>query len=715
MKLKATILMFVLILLIQTVSAEQQLAGWRSSAYGYQTGSPPSYWINIANDISSKFPSSTPAGIWLVGETDGDGPGTILYMPCTSTTNINCQGSDIAEPYLTAFDNAGIKVILQVEPMNADINTLIDIVMNRYKHHPSVIGFGIDNEWLGSCTDGCKPTASEVISWNNKLHSINPNYILMLKHYDESKLPTGIPSDVLIVCDDEQNGNLNTLVSEHVAMENQYPNNPFGSQYGYPSDSNIWSGMSDPIKQIGTSIQSSIGRPISVFWVDFSIKTVYPPSIWNTPRITPTPTPTVEPIPEPIPTPTATPTPTPEPTVEPTPIPTPLPVPTAATIKIPIKEDTYTSSSSPTKNYGSANYMYAQSGKKAYMKFDTSVIPQTATITKAALVISVSYSSGAGTLTVYPVTSQWSENTLTARTPVTTSSAFTTIKYPKCGNDCWTTNTGFENIVQGWVKDPTTNNGFVAFTTSNVVVEYNSRSTSYPAYLTIEYIDNGQLPAENIVSEEIVGMSPDSSEFLIKRTTVYNKNNAIQKNKVIRTSRERCYDLLGIKWKTFPIKYTINPINSQGIEQSFIVDALSKSTRTWDNATSKRLFGSYTIDPNAPFGIFDGKNTLAFGLNHPNPSVVAVTYTWYYSTSKKIVEFDISFETDYPWGDGTVDPLKMDLRDIATHEIGHGVGLDDLYSLSCIDETMFGYALIGEINKRTLNRGDISGIHALYG
>ncbi|MBN2202572.1 MAG: hypothetical protein JW700_00065 [Candidatus Aenigmarchaeota archaeon] len=253
------------------------LAGWRSSMYGYQQQKPPSYWVDVAKDISSKFPGTVPGGIWLVGETDGSGPGTLLYMKSTgSYPNIAFEKGDVSEEYLNAFDKANVKVILQVEPMSADINTLIDIVMSQYKHHSSVIGFGVDIEWYGTCNDGCKPSAEDVISWNDKLHSINQNYTLMIKHFEESKLPTGIPSNILIVCDDEENGKLNTLVSEHALMESKFKNNPFGAQYGYPSDKNIWQDMQDPIKQLGNAIEDRIGRPISHFWVDFSIMDLYP-------------------------------------------------------------------------------------------------------------------------------------------------------------------------------------------------------------------------------------------------------------------------------------------------------------------------------------------------------------------------------------------------------------------------------------------------------
>ena len=253
------------------------LNGWRSSAYGYQTAASPNYWVNVARAIAAKH-GGQPAGIWLVGETDGDPTtGTLLYMPSSSSySNIRFEGGDIAEPYLAAFDKYGIKVILQVEPMNADINTLIDIIMNRYKNHSSVIGFGVDNEWYKTCTDGCKTTAAEVTAWNNKLHSINPDYVLMIKHFDPAKLPTGIPTDVLVVSDDEQNGDINTIVAEHKEMAGIYLNNRFGAQIGYPSDKNIWGNMDDPVKTLGDAVESGIRRDISIFWVDFSISQVFP-------------------------------------------------------------------------------------------------------------------------------------------------------------------------------------------------------------------------------------------------------------------------------------------------------------------------------------------------------------------------------------------------------------------------------------------------------
>ena len=57
--------------------------------------------------------------------------------------------------------------------------------------------------------------------------------------------------------------------------------------------------------------------------------------------------------------------------------------------------------------------------------------------------------------------------------------------------------------------------------------------------------------------------------------------------------------------------------------------------------------------------------------------------------------------------------MKIDFYNIATHELGHSVGMTDLYNF-CTEETMYGYATEGETKKRDLNAGDIAGINALY-
>ena len=57
----------------------------------------------------------------------------------------------------------------------------------------------------------------------------------------------------------------------------------------------------------------------------------------------------------------------------------------------------------------------------------------------------------------------------------------------------------------------------------------------------------------------------------------------------------------------------------------------------------------------------------------------------------------------------------MDTWSIVTHELGHGVGLGDLYQDQWYWQTMYGFADFGQTWKRTLESGDIAGLKALYG
>jgi hypothetical protein len=57
----------------------------------------------------------------------------------------------------------------------------------------------------------------------------------------------------------------------------------------------------------------------------------------------------------------------------------------------------------------------------------------------------------------------------------------------------------------------------------------------------------------------------------------------------------------------------------------------------------------------------------------------------------------------------------MDLQNIATHEFGHWLVLNDLYKKPARQQTMYGYGAYAETKKRTLESGDIAGLETIYG
>lgn len=177
---------------------------------------------------------------------------------------------------------------------------------------------------------------------------------------------------------------------------------------------------------------------------------------------------------------------------------------------------------------------------------------------------------------------------------------------------------------------------------------------------------------------------------------------------------ESCYKLLGVKWRSLPVNYVINPLNPQSLTEQFVTSAISTSVETWDSATSSELFNDvYSVNYTAQYGVQNFENAIVFG-DYPDNNVIGVTTVWYTPVGRRLVEFDILLNTRFAWGDATLNSSVMDLQNIATHELGHGTGLDDIYSTTCAAVTMYGYSSYGETSKRTLEQPDILGLQKMY-
>lgn len=157
--------------------------------------------------------------------------------------------------------------------------------------------------------------------------------------------------------------------------------------------------------------------------------------------------------------------------------------------------------------------------------------------------------------------------------------------------------------------------------------------------------------------------------------------------------------------------------NYDKLEASFIMDTLALAAQTWDEATSADLLLTYdnpVVNGEKSATVeLNGENAIFFA-DYSDSRVIAVASYWYNRVTKEIIECDILFNTDFTWGDASNDPSMMDLQNIGTHEIGHFFNLADIYDDGKNTLTMYGYAFEGEIQKRTLEPGDIAGIKAVF-
>ncbi|MBI1978821.1 MAG: matrixin family metalloprotease [Candidatus Aenigmarchaeota archaeon] len=181
-----------------------------------------------------------------------------------------------------------------------------------------------------------------------------------------------------------------------------------------------------------------------------------------------------------------------------------------------------------------------------------------------------------------------------------------------------------------------------------------------------------------------------------------------------------CYAFLakGAKWKVLE-PWVINPANSRGLDEGFIFNNEAANIQKWEDASSYDILGAGSTTNStlvADTSSTDGQNEVYFG-DVDSPGAIAVTIVWgiFYGPpgQRELVEWDQVYDqVDFDWS-STGEADKMDFENIATHELGHTVGMghpDD----SCTEETMYRYASYGETKKQDLNSGDIAGIQALY-
>jgi len=210
----------------------------------------------------------------------------------------------------------------------------------------------------------------------------------------------------------------------------------------------------------------------------------------------------------------------------------------------------------------------------------------------------------------------------------------------------------------------------------------------------------------------------ESDKFVEGYAIVHKNPNA--KSSAIKSPRaSKCYAVMadGAKWKAVE-NWEVFP--GAGLGGIFLLSNLTSDIATWENAAiNSNILGAGSIASGTPADpyVLDNKNQVSFGdLESGTIAVTIVWGNWGGPTfNRQIVAWDQIYNTDFAWSaDATVEPTKMDFWNIAVHELGHAMGLSDIYNSSCSDVSMFGYGTEGETKKRDLAPADITGINLLY-
>ena len=185
------------------------------------------------------------------------------------------------------------------------------------------------------------------------------------------------------------------------------------------------------------------------------------------------------------------------------------------------------------------------------------------------------------------------------------------------------------------------------------------------------------------------------------------------------------YWLMGRKWNTTapgfkPVIMSLKDdayLAGTGMSKVGALAAIAAAESTWNNVTNQKPLGGSALTTTANWK-YDGINNMAFTPYTAGSTALAATGVWYKTQGipagqmYPIVEADMTFNSNSnsKWS-CTGETGKLDLQAVVLHEMGHVIGLGDLYGRPTND----GKQIMGYYSgRRVLGNGDAAGAWKLY-
>ena len=198
------------------------------------------------------------------------------------------------------------------------------------------------------------------------------------------------------------------------------------------------------------------------------------------------------------------------------------------------------------------------------------------------------------------------------------------------------------------------------------------------------------------------------------------------------------YALTGYRWnqRNPQLQLYLNPTDTpSGLSTEASQNAIAQAANTWDDAVGENLFadGSTVIvdytkvvdNPFPPQGqeVADGYSVS--GWKSLGDSYLGMQRWWsngqLVDGYRSIVETDSWYNRDFAWTTDLATAQstgRIDLQSIALHELGHGIGMGDLYTLPDNDPRKSDLQQVMNLYdgpQRELGNGDRTGAQSLYG